>query len=387
MKQTKLLLFGAVLTLGAVLAQQTITVLVNGKTSKLETLQKNGKVFVDGVQFAKALGANAKLEGGKLIVTTATGGAVYTQGTTQQAGGIGELGKAYTLGKDSEALNFTLRSAEFLVARQVIGSEFNAPKPSEKLLLLHCTIQNPQKQEVYLSNGQVKFTAVDSKGENHVRFYFFAREGDNKELSIYLKPGQKIDVVSPIIVPASGTIPKLIVEGGIANNPVVRYDLSKSIKGLPAPYADPKDPFKAPNTVSVKAGQYYPDTEFDFKLESVAFSSEKLDDNAPGDGKRFLLATFSARNPINNDDTRYLLALKNNLKFMVTDANDDSIDSFNGEWYKVGTPQKISTYPNLAYDQESKFRVAFELPQKVNAKTLTLSGQLRNFVFDVGNAK
>jgi hypothetical protein len=387
MNQTgKLLLFGTILSLGVVLAQQTMTVLVNGKTSKLETMQKNGKVFVDGVQFAKALGANAKLEGGKLIVTTA-GGAVYTQGTTQQAGGIGELGKAYTLGKENYALNFTLKSAEFLVARQVIGNEFNAPKPSEKLLLLHCTIQNPQKQEAYLSNGQIKFTAVDSKGENHVRFYFFAREGDNKELSIYLKPGQKIDVVSPIIVPASGTIPKLIVEGGIANNPVVRYDLSKSIKGLPAPYADPKDPFKAPNTVSVKAGQYYPDTEFDFKLESVAFSSEKLDDNAPGDGKRFLLATFSARNPINNDDTRYLLALKNNLKFMVTDTNDDSIDSFNGEWYKVGTPQKISTYPNLAYDQESKFRVAFELPQKVNAKTLTLSGQLRNFVFDVGSTK
>jgi hypothetical protein len=382
----KLLLFGVILSLGAVLAQQSITVLVNGKTSKLETVQKNGKVFVDGVQFAKALGANAKLEGGKLIVTTA-GGAIYTQGTTQQAGGVGELGKAYTLGKDSEALNFTLRSAEFLVARQVIGNEFNAPKPSEKLLLLHCTIQNPQKQEAYLSNGQIKFTAVDSKGENHVRFYFFAREGDNKELSIYLKPGQKIDVVSPIIVPASGTIPKLIVESGRANNPVVRYDLSKSIKGLPAPYADPKDPFNAPNTVSVKTGQYYPDTEFDFKLESVAFSSEKLDETAPNEGKRFLMATFSARNPINNDDTRYLLALKNNLEFTLTDANDDSIRSFNGEWYKAGTPQKISTYPNLAYNQESKFRVAFELPQKVNAKTLTLTGKLRNFVFDVGNAK
>jgi hypothetical protein len=82
-----------------------------------------------------------------------------------------------------------------------------------------------------------------------------------------------------------------------------------------------------------------------------------------------------------------LLALKNNLEFTLTDANDDSIRSFNGEWYKAGTPQKISTYPNLTYNQESKFRVAFELPQKVNAKTLTLTGKLRNFVFDVRNAK
>jgi hypothetical protein len=268
----------------------------------------------------------------------------------------------------------------------VIGNEFNTPKPSEKLLLLRCTIQNPQKQEAYLSNGQIKFTAVDSKGENHVRFYFFAREGDNKELSIYLKPGQKIDVVSPIIVPATGTIPKLIVEGGQANNPVVRYDLSKSIKGLPAPYADAKDPFTAPSTVSVKVGQYYPDQEFDFKLESVAFSSEKLNDTAPADGKRFLLATFAARNPINNADTRYLLGLKNDLKFVLTDTNGDPSDDLH-EWYKANTPERINNFPNLAYNQEYKFRVAFELSKNLNPKTLTVTGNLRNFAFDVSSAK
>lgn len=385
MKPTKLLLFGTILTLGVVLAQQSMTVLVNGKTSKLETIQKNGKVFVDGIQFAKALGANAKLEAGKLVVTTA-GGVVYTQGTTQQAGGVGQLGKAYTLGKENYALNFTLKSAEFLVARQVIGTDIIAPKPNEKLLLLHCTIQNPQKQEANLSNGQIKFTAVDSKNKNHVRFYYFAREGDNKELNIYLKPGQKIDVVAPIIVPANGAIPKLIVEGALANNPVVRYDLSKGIKGLPAPYADPKNPFNAPNTVSVKTGQYYPDKEFDFKLESFVFSSEKPSGETPIEGKRFLMVTFSARNPINDDQTRYLLSLKNDLKFIVTDVNGD-LNNGSFEWYKAGTSDRIENFPQMAYNQEYKFRIAFQLPKDINPKTLTVNGNLRNFVFDISNAK
>jgi hypothetical protein len=383
----KLALFGAVLSLGIVLAQQTITVLVNGKTSKLETLQKNGKVYVDGVAFAKALGANAKLEAGKLIVTTPNG-TPYTQGTTQQAGGVGALGKSYTFGKENNALNFMLKSAEFSISRLVMSREIYVPKPNEKLLLLHCTIQNPQKQEAYLSNSQFKFTAVDTKGENHVYAYFFAKEGDTKELTIYLKPGQKIDVIAPIIVPASGTIPKLIAEIQQAGSSVVRYDLSKSIKPLSAPYADPKDPYSAPNTVAVKAGQYYPDKEFDFKLESVAFSNEKLDEEVAPEGKRFLMATFSARNPINTEDTRYLLGLKNELKMVLADVNGD-IANASYEWYKTNAPKSIAndSFPQMAYNQEYRFRVAFQLPKDVNPKTLTVAGSLRNFVFDISSAK
>ncbi len=70
----------------AVVAQNAASVLINNKTAKLETITRNGKVFVDGVAFAKALGANAKLESGRLIVN-APNAPQAVQGTTQLSGG------------------------------------------------------------------------------------------------------------------------------------------------------------------------------------------------------------------------------------------------------------------------------------------------------------
>jgi hypothetical protein len=376
-----------VATTGAIgmgLAQQTVSVLINGKPATVETLQKNGKVFVDGVAFAKALGVSAKLEGGKLSVSS--GATLYTQGTTQQAGGAGVIGKSYTLGRE-KPLNFLLRSAEFQIGRVVIGNEIYAPKRDEKLLILHATVQNPQKVEAYLSNFQWKFTAVDAKSVNHVYANYLAREGSTAELNIYLKPAQKIDVIIPLVVPAGGTVPKLIVENADeSGTPVLRYDLSKTIRGLSAPYAAANDPYTAPPTVAANAGTYYPAKEFDLKLESAVYSSETLENETLEANERLLIATFSARNPINTSQTRYLLGLKNDLEFTALDA-DDNISKELSEWYKVGRPERLKEFPQMAYNQESKFRVGFKVPKDLKLKSLKVTGMLRDFVFDVSSAK
>ncbi len=371
---------------GIVVAQQAVSVQINGKTATVETLQKNGKVFVDGLAFAKALGATAKLEGGRLSVSSASGATLYTQGTAQQAGGAGVIGKSYTLGR-TKPLNFLLRSAEFQIGRVVIGNEIYAPKRDEKLLVLHATIQNPQKVEANLSNYQLKFTAVDAKDVNHVYANYLAREGSTSELNIYLKPTQRIDVVVPILVPASRTVPKLIAENNDeAGTPVLRYDLSKAIKGLPAPYATANDSYTAPPTVAAKPGTYYPAREFDLKLESVTYSNEALENETLEANERYLIATFSARNPINANQTRYLLALKNDLEFIALDG-DDNISKALSEWYKVGRPERLKEFPQMAYNQASKFRVGFKVPKDLKLKSLKVMGALRDFVFDVSSAK
>jgi hypothetical protein len=370
--------------IGIVVAQQTASVTVNGKAASLETISKNGKIFVDGVAFARALGATATLSNGKLIVN-ASSATPYTQGTAQQAGGVGVIGKSYTLGRE-HPLNFALRAAEFQIARVVIGNEIYAPKNNEKLLLLRATVQNPQKVEANLSNYQLKFTAVDAKDVNHPYGNYVAREGSTEQLNIYLKPAQKIDVVIPIIVPAGGTVPKLIVEGDERGAPVLRYDLSKSIKGLSAPYAAAKDPYSAPSTVPAQIGTYYPAKEFDFKLESATYSTEALESESLEANQRFLIATFVARNPINDDQKRYLLGLINDLEFSVSDADNNVTKELN-EAYKVGRPERIKDYPSLVYNQESKFRIGFKVPKDLKLKSVNVGGGLRDFVFDLSSLK
>jgi hypothetical protein len=369
---------------GIVVAQKAVSVTVNGKAATVETISKNGKIFVDGVAFAKALGATATLSNGTLIVSSSNA-TPYTQGTTQQAGGVGVIGKSYTIGRE-KPLNFALRVAEFQIARVVIGNEIYAPKNNEKLLLLRATVQNPQKVEANLSNYQLKFTAVDAKDVNHPYGNYVAREGSTEQLNIYLKPAQKIDVVIPIIVPASGTVPKLIVEGEERGAPVLRYNLSKSIKGLLAPYAAAKDPYSAPPSVPAQMGTYYPAKEFDFKLESATYSTEVLARDDLEANERFLMATFVARNPINDDQKRYLLGLINDLEFNVADA-DNNITKELDEAYKVGRPERISDYPSLVYNQESKFRIGFKVPKDLKLKSINVSGGLRDFVFDLSSLK
>ncbi len=367
-----------------VIAQQTVTVTINGKASSMETISRGGKVFVDGVAFAKALGASATLTGGKLSVTS--GAMMNTQGTAQQAGGAGVLGKSYTLGRE-KPLNFLLKSAEFQIARLVIGREIYAPNKSEKLLLLRATIQNPQKEEANLSNFQFKFTAVDASNENHVFANYLVKDGSTAELSTYLKPAQKIEVVIPIIVPAAASVPKLIVENkNESGTPVLRYDLSKSIKGLSAPYAAAGDQYSAPPIVAAKLGTYYPAKEFDLKLESAVFSTEPLENETLEANERYLIATFTAKNPINTNDTRYLLALKNDLEFNVLD-NDGNSSQELSEWYKVGRAERLKEYPQMSYTQESKFRVAFKIPKDLKIKGIKVTGMLRDFVFDVSSVK
>ncbi len=367
-----------------VIAQQTVSVAINGKAANLETVSRNGKVFVDGVAFAKALGASATLTGGKLSVTS--GAMMNTQGTAQQAGGAGVLGKSYTLGRE-KPLNFLLKSAEFQIGRLVIGSDIYAPNKSEKLLLLRATIQNPQKEEAALSSYNFKFTAVDANNENHVHANYLVKDGSTSRISTNLKPAQKIEVVIPIIVPASGTVPKLIVEASNeAGTPVLRYDLSKSIKGLSAPYAAASDQYSAPPTVAAKLGTYYPAKEFDLKLESVMYSTEALEDETLEASERYLIATFSAKNPINTDDNRYLLGLKNDLELTALDA-DSNISKTLSNWYKVGRAERLKEYPQMSYNQESKFRIAFKVPKDLKLKNIKVSGMLRDFVFDISSAK
>jgi hypothetical protein len=286
-------------------------------------------------------------------------------GTKQLPGDFGQVGTTYTIGARSP-LNFTLRSAEYSAAPLNVGNETIVPNAEQKLLVLRYTVHNPQPRETGYSWTGLTFTAVDANDTNHEAVSRISREGDPKMLDISLKPAQKVDVYTAILVPAQGVIPKLIVQRE-AGAPVIRYDLRGKARPLPAPYADPADPSGATarKEVPVAAGAYHPLGLYDVKLESAAYVPGAVGSVTPGDGKRLLSAVFSIRNRSTGPKTYSWTTL--------------------GSWVKDGDGEKTemkstvlkatrdeSATGDLKPGEEARLRLLYELPSSVTAKTLYL---------------
>lgn len=302
------------------------------------------------------------------------------KGAVQMAGDNGQLGVTYTIGANG-ALNFTLNSAEFRASRVVMGEATIAPKADEKLLVLNATIHNPNKDLNALDWGTLRFTAVDPNDQNHEYENYVAKPGTNELLSVELKPAQKIDVFYVIRVPIKGVIPKLIVTH-YNSDKVLRYDLRKAVKALPAPFADPAEASGANGLAEIKgeAGTFYPLEGFDIKLVSTAYHEGKLGEYEPDEDKRYLIATVTIKNA-NPIETSYD---NSTITAALIAEDDEKSDSQN--FLKPTRNEGASG--DLKPGQEYTGRFFFMLPKDVKAKTLTIAqGESRTYLFDVSNTK
>jgi hypothetical protein len=381
-------LLGVLALLGLALAQATYTFTINGKPATLETLEKSGKVYVEAVSFAKALGASVTFDQNKrsfVIVTSGQNAIGDVQGTTQLAGGEGALAKTYSLGKTDNALNFTLNSLEYSLVPVTMGTNVYAPKSDEKLLVLHYTVQNPQKREMGVASSAFKFTVVDDKDVNHVFNNYIAREATNEIYNTNLKPAQKVDLYAALTVPGAGQVPKLIVERK-DGSPVVRFDLRGKVKPLVAPFADPADQTGASALAEIPAqpGEFYPMLNLGVKLESVDFSKDKIDGRLPAEGKRYLVATFTIKSivgatvqPIGFNAGRFKIELR--------DVEGDR-QTFNGYLIKVSRDEHAQG--TLKSGEEYRFRAYFTLPDDLAPQSLSISERESHvYVFDLSNTK
>ena len=191
------------------------------------------------------------------------------QGTQQLAGGAATVGQTYTLYLGtSDAINYTIRRAEYSVGHYYKGDEDGMPPEGYKSLILHLTIQNPQKQERGISGGSIRFTGVDSKNQSVSGEGGWFDEATHSDVSLSLKPGQKIDVYTRIVLASDVSLPKLIVDD--AGSKVWRYDLKGQVAPLSAPYANPavKDGSAALDLIPGKAGVFYP-AVLDLRVDRV----------------------------------------------------------------------------------------------------------------------
>lgn len=370
------------LALAASFALAAPTLSIDGKTVALPTALQGGKVFVDAQALARALGASVSYDPAAQRVVIVTGPSpAGAQGSGQLPGGAGQFGKTYALGQRS-ALNFTLKSAEYRVAPINIGSSLIAPEANEKLLVLHYSVQNPQKTDVRYYWNALRFTGVDAQDVNHNAASAVAREGSRDALEIDLKPAQKVDAYAVLKVPAAGAVPKLLVERG-DGSPVLRYNLRGQVKALSAPFADPQDASGTTARPSVPAtpGTFFPGIAYDLKLESVAFTTEPLGGRAPQGGRRYLVATVALKNTRNADQEYYWGTLRPELR----DADGELVE-WNSKLLKAGRDEDARA--RLKPGEEARVRFFFELPQDRGAKSLTLKeGAARAYEFDLGGVK
>lgn len=354
------------------------TVVLDGKSVSVPAIESNGKVYLDAVSLMQLLGGKATYSAAAHKVSLSMSGSSSSSaaGTSQLAGGNGELGKVYTVGKDSP-LYVSLTSAEFTTEQVRIGSTLYAPRFDEKLLLLRFAVQNPQKNEVFVRGDSFKFTAVDSMNVNHEDVQYWGDADNHHGVEITLKPAQKMALYTVITVPAKGVVPKLMLQP-TDGSPVVRYDLRDKVIALKSPIADPSDTTgsTALESVPAKVGDAYPYQNYVVTVEKFAYTTTPLNGDEVSDGSRFLVVTLLTKNM-----SAYEPMLRaDSFVPSVADADGVVLE------YRGMLAATANRYieQNVKEGQEMRVRLYFIVPKDVTPKTFTMKEDTsRSYVYSI----
>ena len=304
--------------------------------------------------------------------------------TVRLAGDNGEFGTVYSISKRSP-IYFRLKSAEFTTNQVVIGNQVYVPKANEKLLILHFTVQNPQKTELYVRWDSLRFTAVDKTNTNCEGNNDWGDADDPKhsQVAMNLKPTQTVNLITPIVVPANSIVPKLMVlPSDEGDGPVLRYDLSGNIKNkvtpLTAPIADPADATgsTALETVPSVVGTSYPFGNFDITIEKCDYTTSTTGDYTPEEEGRFLLVTMLMKNEV--PTVQYVNW--ETIAPILTSTDGEELP-YKDLFLATGTRTFAQNVKGLA---EIRLRMLFQIPKDVTPKTLAIKeGDSRTYQFEV----
>lgn len=293
-------------------------------------------------------------------------------GTAQLPGEWCDFGKAYTLGK-ADAMNVTLKSAEYTAGHVKLGGRFLWPNEGEKLLIIHYTLHNPLPREQHVDNATIAWTAVDAKSQNNNQEYPGVGVDDqaHNQLDQALKPAQKIEAFAIIRVAGEGTVPKLMAASGAnAGAPVARYDLHGKVKPLPAPYADPSDQTGATVAKVIPGvfGTFYTTGNFDTKVEKVDFATPPFADEGFDANNDYVVVTF---------ECEYFGEGAGGMGGSVAPTSGMALKDADGASYTIQYgPMPVSSNrsfePSVKQGESIRFRLAFSVPKGVALKSLTL---------------
>jgi hypothetical protein len=355
-----------------------LTVVVNGQpaANQVPALEHEGKAYVEAVAFAQALGGKATYDrqSKRLVVTLPSG----VMGTQQMAGEWAVMGQQYTL-NEGDPLNFTLNSAEFTVARLNVGDESVVAQGDEKLLVLHVTIQNPQSRARRVYWADLEFTAVDAMNVNREWSQELGVASTREPVDMDMKPAQKVDLYTAIVVPAKGVVPKLIVKSG--EGKVLRYDLRQGVAPLAAPFADPNDASGATALPKIEAKKdvRYPMGLFDVTFEGAELAAVDDDGDPPEEGEGFVVIKVRVRNGSADEERLYSDPFR-----VVLRTTDDEKVEWGGVMLHPSRDESVDA--DLDAGDEMGARVFFRAPAGVKLDRCEFSegDEGRVYVFGLG---
>ena len=359
------------LSLSAAALAADVQVVFNGRVVTVPVVTVDGKIYVDPVALAALFGGKASYDAGtgKLYINPAGGAAAAANtGTPQMAGDNGALNQVYSLSKATPTY-FRLVSAEFTASQVVIGNKLYAPTEDEKLLLLHFTVQNPDKvRELLARNDCLRITAYDDKNIGYLAEKGWGDDANKQWVAMNLKPAQTVTCYACVRVPAKGPIVKLMIQPRADNDgPVLRYMFTDQIKPLGPPFADPNDATGATalSTVPAAVGTAYPFTSFTITLEGLECSTDAMGTVKPPPGGSFLIAKLLVQNTAPLDSNlRYDF-----LRPVLATADGQQPFRYRG---LVSATSSTAIAQMLKPGTEAHVRLWFDLPAGQQPAKLTL---------------
>jgi hypothetical protein len=330
-----------------------------------------------------------------------------TKGQGQVSGLYATFGTTYTLKNN---FNFSILKARYTL-EPFATSEPIIAKTEEKLIVLDLTIKNVAKEDNGF-NPEGMMTLVDDKGQEYgTRSGSIALKSlGRKAPNLTLKPGQGFGqpaLHDPLqiafVVPGKARIVKIILNYGRMIKPgeqVLRYNVAGATKEEAGAAGDPlnviaalpdnvRDPSDKSGAVALAVGigkiaEYEPSGAYAIRLDSFAVSTDKFNNEDAPDGKKYVVATLTAK---------YLDSQDGNVGYVEGgDSPLHSVTDSDGERYKpIGYRKaKQDEEPQHAFQpgDEYAFRIFFVVPKNATLKTLTLAaGESPKWAYDVSNIK
>ena len=313
-----------------------------------------------------------------------------SRGTKQVAGGDGIFGVVYTL---NNGFNFTILSARYTLEPH---NDYNGSmaQNDEKLVWITFAVKNSEKDKDQIW-GDLDVMLVDDKEQTYTpgsgRVMLTSR--GNAGLSATLKPGQGIgqepakdELSCAIPVPVKAKIKRIILNEGrknVTGEKVVRYNIAgfqngspkNMIAPLPKYAADPADTTGASVAIPATAlpGTYFPAGYFAIRFDGLSFSEEAiLDKNTPADGKRYAIATFTARNEYSKLISTFELGGQND-EITLRDADGEKYKAAPEAGYALRRAKRdeLLESQEIAVGEEITYRYFFLIPRDAKPASIT----------------
>ncbi|MDX1932931.1 MAG: hypothetical protein SFU56_10030 [Capsulimonadales bacterium] len=356
-------------------------------------------VVVAGLACAPVFAQNA----GKKKPARPTPPANQVKGQQQLAGVNGRFGTVYTL---KSGFNYAILGAKYTMEPLPAYSVLYVGR-DEKLFVVQVAIKNSNPDDTPFDGSQHRLTIVDADNRTYTGYDYLLQSQPSVSFFPNVRPGQGYGQGTDLLqvgvkIPAKARIVKIMLDQGRKgrNEEVVRYYLAGATKAEAGEDGDPANKvtplpaeFRAEgdstgslvaSPLKARIGAFVPSGAFALRLDGVTYSTtETYNGAAPEEGKRYLIATVTARYIGTGENQMYYVISTGEQAKLVDATGEDS--TFVGVRKAMRDEDPEKTFkPGDTY----AFRVFFSLPKDATGKTLSLSaGDGPLFDFDLSDSK